>query len=377
MKIVMLRSNPISPDPRVEKEANSLLKGNFKVTLVAWDRNECYSIKKDILKLSNGNSEIVKFGIPSVFGDGFKKNLIPLLKFQVCLIKWLIRNRNEYDVIHACDFDTVIPAYICSKLFKKRYVYDIFDYYVDAYSVPRKLKKFIEKIDHKMINSSDATIICTEKRQEQIRGTKPKKLIVIHNSPNSENLNLKVEHNRTLLGNKTKVVYVGILNDGRYILELVDMIKDSDNYELHIGGFGKYEDTIKAISQTYNNIKFYGKIPYEKTLELESMCDIMTAIYDPNIPNHYYAAPNKFYEALMLGKPIIMVKNTGMDDIVIKNNIGEVAEYDAMSIKGALLRLENQKNEWNNISGRMKKLYNDNYRWSKMEERLIKLYHSI
>ena len=34
----------------------------------------------------------------------------------------------------------------------------------------------------------------------------------------------------------------------------------------------------------------------------------MTAIYDPNISNHYYAAPNKFYEALMLGKPLIMVK---------------------------------------------------------------------
>ena len=53
----------------------------------------------------------------------------------------------------------------------------------------------------------------------------------------------------------------------------------------------------------------YGKLQYSQTLALESQCDIRVATYDPSIRNHKYSAPNKFYESLMLGKPIIMAKD--------------------------------------------------------------------
>lgn len=375
MRIVILRSNPVDPDPRVEKEVNSLLKDNHIIKIIAWDRNLKYKNKKGKLKFKNGEAEIIRFGIPSRFGAGFKQNFIPLCKFQINLLKWLIINKKEYDFIHACDFDTAIPAYICNKLLRKKYVYDIFDYYVDAFNVPKKLKKTIEKIDCSVINNAEATIICNEKRKEQIKNSIPKKLVVIHNSPNN-NFD-KITKCSQNLSNRIKLVYVGVLTDGRFIMELVNLIKNNKKYELHIGGFGKYEQAIRDIAIKNDNIIFYGRISYEKTLELESMCDIITAIYDPNIRNHYYAAPNKFYEALMLGKPIIMIKNTGMDDIVVKNDIGEVAEFNILSIEKAIDRLVKRKNEWNIISCRMKKIYSDKYAWFKMEEKLINLYRTI
>ncbi|BCK00821.1 glycosyltransferase family 4 protein [Anaerocolumna chitinilytica] len=372
--VIFLRSNPVDPDSRVEKEVNTLIKAGFSVTILAWDRSNKYKIKKFELQLRDGLATIYRFGIPSIYGSGFKDNLFPLFNFQLELFSWLFKNKNEYKIIHACDFDTAFVSYICAKIFNKKFIYDIFDYYVDAFHVPGKIKKIIEKLDHKIINSSDGVIICSEKRKEQILGTKPNNLTIIHNSPdllqnNCNSLNLDIS--------KIKVVYVGILSENRFLKELSDVIIEKSNCELHIGGFGLLEDYFEEKSKKFKNIKYYGKLSYDKTLELEYNCDIITAIYDPSIKNHKYAAPNKFYEALMLGKPIIMVKNTGMDDIVLENGIGEVIDYNIDSLKYHLDKLISYNKEWANISKKMTDIYNNQYSWNKMEMRLDDLYSKI
>ena len=54
------------------------------------------------------------------------KNLLPMAIFQVNLIMWLYKNKNRFQAIHACDFDTAYTAYNCAKILKKKFVYDIF-----------------------------------------------------------------------------------------------------------------------------------------------------------------------------------------------------------------------------------------------------------
>lgn len=370
-RIIFLRSNPVDPDSRVEKEVNSLIKAGYNVKILAWDRNELYEVREDILNLPSGNVKIYRFGIPAKFGGGIKKNLLPLIKFQLRLSKWLSKFKDQYDIIHACDFDTAFTARKVAKKLNKKLVYDIFDYYVSAFSVPTRLKKIIEKMDHRLINQADATIICTEKRKEQISGSSPQKLTIIHNSPPVFN---KKKSSLNLDKKKIKIAYVGILQDHRLLRELAEVVIDNDKYELHIGGFGKYEDYFKDLALKHNNVLYYGKIPYLETLELEESCDIMTALYDPSIENHYYAAPNKFYEALMLGKPLIMVKNTGMSEIVSEHSIGELIEYDKSNLIDAIENLVERKDEWENISQKMIKLYKTHYSWDEMERRLKKLY---
>ncbi|WP_138205979.1 glycosyltransferase family 4 protein [Haloimpatiens lingqiaonensis] len=372
--VVFLRSNPVNPDPRVEKEANSLIKEGYNVIVVAWDRSEKYKMKEANLDLENGSAKIYRFGIPATYGGGMKSNLKALILFQIRLIQWLFRYRKQYDIIHACDFDTAFVASKCSKILNKKLIYDIFDYYVDAFTVPKRLKKIIESLDQRVINSADGVIICTEKRKEQIKGTNPKRLAIIHNSPAFSNLG---KHYFELNQEKIKIAYVGVLLEGRLLKELANVIINNTNLELHIGGFGKLERYFEELSLKYKNVIYYGKLEYSKTIELENSCDIMTAIYDPRIPNHYYAAPNKFYEALMLGKPVIMVKNTGMDEVVSQNSIGEVIDYNSESLEAGINNLISRKSSWKDICQNMKQLYKGNYSWDEMEKRLISLYKSI
>lgn len=372
MRILIIRSNPVDPDSRVEKQANSLIKNGHEVEVVGWDRNGKYFINESYLNLQNGRIKIYRFGIPAVFGGGIKKNLFPLLKFQRRLYKWLSRNIINYDAIHACDFDTAFISHKIAKNNRKLFIYDIFDFYVDSFNVPSFLKKTIKSMDINIINGADTSIICTEKRKEQISGSSPRNLVIIHNTPP------EIDFNNELLelnNSKIKIVYVGILANGRGIKEIAEIVRNDLRFEFHIGGFGKLESYFERLSNEYSNIFYYGKLPYNKTLELENSCDIMTAIYNPEIPNHRYAAPNKFYEALMLGKPIIMAKNTGMDEVVIKNNIGVVVDYDIESIKKGLLSLISQKYEWADMSCRMRFLYSNKYSWDEMERRLVSIYN--
>ena len=45
-KIVIARSNAVEPDSRVEKEANSLAKAGYDVTILAWDRSITIAYEK-------------------------------------------------------------------------------------------------------------------------------------------------------------------------------------------------------------------------------------------------------------------------------------------------------------------------------------------
>ena len=373
-KILFIRSNPVNPDPRVEKEVESLSNAGYKVTILAWDRNGKYKIEEGYLNLKSGKVKIYRFGIPATYGGGIKNNLKPLILFQLRLAAWLFKNRTEYDIIHACDFDTAFISFKCAKMLRKKIIYDIFDYYVDAFTIPKKMKKIIVKLDHHIINSADGVIICTEKRVEQIKGSNPKKLIVLHNSPAKLNIEKK---ELKLNKEKIKIVYVGILAEGRFLRELATVISNDPDLELHIGGFGQLEEYFRRLALKHHNIIYYGKMPYRDTIKLENECDIMTAIYDPTIPNHRYIAPNKFYEALYLGKPIIMVENTGMDEVVTLNNIGQVIEYNCVGLKLGIQNLIKRKKEWINISDKMKRMYSEQYSWGEMEKRLINLYKEI
>ena len=375
-RVILLRSNPVNPDPPVEKVALALLNAGYSVSIIGWDRDEKYAVRSESLQLGDYKAEVIRFGINARFGGGMKKNLLPLFLFQKSLLCWLIKNKATYDIIHAFDFDTGFVASKCAKMFGKKFVYHILDYYVDSHMLRRTvLEKTILKMENSTINFADATVICTEKRKEQIEGSTPKRLAVIHNTPSSAQL--KQCEKKTKSTDRIKIVYVGILQPTRLLKEIAEVVSEDDALELHVGGFGSYEDYFEEKAEHYANIYYYGRLTYDQTLSLENECDIMLAIYDPTIENHRYAAPNKFYESLMLGKPVIMVRETGMSQIVADNEIGVLIDYSKEGFCAGINRLAAMKNEWDSIGDRMKALYRQQYCWDEMERRLIQIYAEL
>lgn len=375
-RVVLIRSNPVRPYPRLEKMANCLAKNGCSVTVLAWDRDSDYDPKEEELKLKDATAKIIRIGIKGQFSGGIKKNLKGLIGFQRFIYSWLKKHRDEYDVIHAYDFDTGYTAIKCAKRFGKKMIYDIPDYYVDSHGIKgTPIGKLVKHCEDSVINQADATVICTEERKKQIAGTTPKKLYVIHNTPDVE---VEPESSARSAHERLRLVYVGIFGRSRFIDKIAEAVATRDDCEFHIGGYGAgMESYFEDMAKAHDNIFYYGRIPYDKTIELERNCDVMCAVYDPSIPNHFYAAPNKFYEALALGKPLIMARNTGMASIVEEFEIGEVIDFNMESLAHAIDRLVESRVNFETVFQKATELYNDKYSWARMESVIKDMYSNL
>ena len=140
------------------------------------------------------------------------------------------------------------------------------------------------------------------------------------------------------------IAYVGGVVHSRGLLELVDCISGDDRFVLKIAGFGdsKIENTIKVAAQKYMNIDFYGKVSYDRALEIMRKSDILYAMYYKDNANHIYAAPNKFYESIYLNKPVITTEGTLVGNMVKQYRNGFVISEGKQALSDFLNSLTPQ-----------------------------------
>lgn len=376
-KVVILRSNPVNPYPAVEKLAQTLVGSGYQVKVIGWDRSSNEKESCGQIRLPAGNVPIVRLGIPAQFDGGFRKNLFPMIRFQLQLVKWLVRNKTTYDVIHAFDLDTGLAGCLVAKLFRKHFVYQIQDFYSASHFKQESFfYKLAKKLEFLVINRADAVTICTEQRAHQIEGSHPKLLKVIHNVPNRTDPPSACEP--VIPGShRIKIAYVGVLLPHRLLPELLTCVQKDPRFELHIAGYGPLQQVVEQHSANCDRIVFYGTISHDQALFLENQCDVMTALYDADIPNHQFCAPNKLYEAMLLGKPILMCRNTGWDDVISENDIGVLIESNEQSILNGLNQLLEKRSQWPEMAQRSQKAFHANYAWPKMEEKILQIYRSL
>ena len=370
-KVLFCRSNPIDPDPRVEKEAEALANYGHQVQIVAWDRTAALPTTEHREKYT-----IHRLAIKSGYAEGMA-NLPALIWWEMGLLFWLLRKGKSFDVIHACDFDTILPALCCKWLYKKKIVYDIFDFYADHLRrTPELIKDWIRILDYFAVRSADSVIIVDDSRREQIKPANPNQVTVIYNSPGD--VFPQLQGRRDQLGENLRLVYVGLLQVERGLLELLQVLNSHPSWHLDIAGFGGDQKVIMEAAQQIENIKWHGRIPYQKTLKLTAGCDVSIATYDPSIENHRYASPNKIFEAMMLSKPVIVAHKTNMDEIIRRWNCGLVVDYgDPVDLERAIIRLDKNPSLRRELGKNGRQAYQREYSWVKMEKRLIHLYRSL
>ncbi len=381
MKICFIRSDKGYPDSRVEKEIYALSE-EHEVFLLGWNR-EASDSKVMHVKHRIHDKEFDYYLIcePAAYGGGMKKMIGPMKRFWNRAYQFLEENRDMYDVIHAVNFDTARPAFKAAEKYGKKIVYDIFDYYADSYNAPQSVKTIIRKMENDFISRSDMTIICSEERKKQISGSNPKDLIVVLNSPEDFEVSDSFELNSGSVPGRTRLVYAGMLVFDRFLKETCEAVMNRTDIEWHVAGYGVLRPYIEECAAAHDNIFYYGPLPYDDILALEKKCDIMTALQDPAVPNNSYSAPNKFYEALLLGKPLIMVRNGTLYKEIEQQGFGEVIDVSngniTVKISDALDSLTGKRDEWNTMGRSARDLYDTKYPWSKSAEALLQGYRRL
>lgn len=380
MRICFVRSDRGFPDSRVEKEMYALSE-EHEVFLLGWDREGSGSIVLQKHKIHGKEFDFYLIPEPAAYGGGMKRMIGPMRRFWDRAYEFLCDNHNRYDVIHAVNFDTARPSFRAAAKYGKKVVYDIFDYYSDSYNAPSSVKSIIRKMENSYINKADVTIICSDERKEQIAGSEPKKLITVLNSPEDLEVSDSFKLQNTSNPERPKIVYAGMLVFDRFLRETCEVMKRRTDVEWHVAGYGVLRPFIEESAAEHENIFYYGPLPYDDILALERKCDIMTALQNPSVPNNRYSAPNKFYEALLLGKPLMMVKNGSLYKEIQNNDLGEVIDVPSGNIEeeisGAIDRLLAKRDEWPQMGVAARELYDTKYPWKESAETLLKAYREL
>jgi glycosyltransferase involved in cell wall biosynthesis len=284
--------------------------------------------------------------------------------------------KSEWDIVHAVDLDTFIPALLAAKLKKKKIIYDIFDFYVDMVKFPPTIRNFIAKFDIFLMRYADAIIIVDPIRLKQIQRENDSSVTVIFNSPLDNNHIVGTEfHN---LEGYFKIFYAGGLFQDRDFATIIEVVKKFDNIKLEFAGWGQYEKELIKLIDNESHITFIGIIPYDEVLKKTFQSDLLFAFYDPSIPNNRYASPNKLFEAMMCEKPILVSDGTAMAEIVRQENCGLVIPYgDSNAIKQAILRLKNDPQLCKQLGANGRKAYEQKYNWKIMEKKLLEIYTTL
>lgn len=366
LKVLFIRAHPVSPEPKVEKEALTLGCNGYDVEVLAWDRSlensdfenkGSYKIKRIKLKAPYGKPELVL----KLFFWSFYE-LIHLI-------------RSNYDIIHAVDLDTLIPAVIISKILNKPLVYDCADFYADSLpeNVPKQIRNMVANIEIYFSKFADFVILVDEARKTQFNN-ELKRTIIINNTPMVLEPKIKlIKENEDFI-----IFYAGILYKNRGLDKIIEATKGIPGINLVIAGYDVGYDDISIRLKNTENVSFLGKITYDEVIERTIESDMTFAFYDPKIPNHKYASPNKLFEAMMCGKPILTNYGTVMADYIVKENCGVLVDYENVKeIEEAIILLKNDSSLRKKLGKNGFNAYKTKYNWNIMKKRLLDSYESL
>lgn len=374
--VIFIRNSDFQFDSRMQRAANTALKLGMNVVVLNWIRDNSQN-HPEFIQLKNGVAKMKYFYRTAPFGQGLK-NIINLIQFNRWIFHQLKSLVNDYEIMHTCDLDVVLPAYLISKLHKKKLIYDVFDFYAHTHAMPLFINRMVELLENKIISHVDSVIVCNEVRLDQIKKAHPLNFIIIHNTPD---MNIGISKKKIIKNEDAsifRIAYTGTLAPtGRLLHEIAQQAPKYKEIEMHIAGIGPLDEYFKDMAKQHPNIFYYGLLPIEQALQLESECSLLFATYDPSIVINKYSAPNKVSEAMALKKPIIVCRGTSADEVVQNHEMGMIINYDADEFWNAASFLADNKKVCEKMGHNGRKAYDELYSWDIMERRLMSFYNDI
>lgn len=363
--LAFVRSNPVVSDPRVDKEVQSLLNYGYRVMVLGWDREGTFEHSE-----SEGNKEVFRFGIKAPYNKPVLVFYYPL--FWLWVLFKLLRYRPA--VIHLCDLDSSLPGVLCKLLVHDtKIILDVFDTYTLLVEQKSKLlAKFIRPLERYVASISDAFITVSENRLGFFRGVNLKVTGIVMNCPPLSNEIPSSSHNEEKEG-RFRIVYAGTVSPRRGLFEVAEAIKGLDNVEFLVAGRIVNNGMAKEL-RNYPNVRYVGQLSFSRSLELQKNADVIPLLYDCHEPINRVASPNKLFEAMMLGVPVI----TNLSSSLIKVPFSVQVEYDDIAgIRKAITFLKESPEERANLGLLGKLAYDHEYNWSIMERRLLEIYDKV
>ncbi len=276
----------------------------------------------------------------------------------------------------------LIPIGLVLKLFGNKVIYDVHEdvpkTILEKEWIPTPFRKIIslfvdiiERIGNRVF---DSTIVVTKSIKKRF----PRRVLLVQNYPE-----VKVEGTSTKIErHKERVFYVGSISQVRGIKEIIKAIEKINlkkSVQLILAGSfpnSKLEEEIKSM-EGWKYVNFLGHINREELKKIAETSSSGLVIFHP-IPNHIEAQPNKLFEYMRYGLPVIGSNFELWKEIVEDNECGILVNpLDPSEIANAIDWIHEHPQEAAKMGENGKKAVFEKYTWENEEKKLIQLYNQL
>lgn len=247
-------------------------------------------------------------------------------------VKRILKKRN-IKIVYGANYYASIPIFLFSKSKKHKIIYDAFELFypgsMETFSIRDYIFYLFEK---KIIKNADAVIATNSNRAAIMLGkyNLQKFPYVIENYSGTPKLLQKPKEK----GDVLRLVYAGNISTDRGLNEMISaVVEHSDKYEFDIWGKGPYCDSLQRSIQYFSNVRYRGPYSNENLAAILANYDV-GYLYYPHIGwNNIFCSPNKVYDYIYAGLPIVCNENPGLVKLVSSNTIGVCSDTIEKAVK--------------------------------------------
>ncbi|MEX0616499.1 MAG: glycosyltransferase family 4 protein [Candidatus Woykebacteria bacterium] len=381
-KVVMVVNNPFTNDSRVVKEATSLVNKGFDVTV--------FATKKSGLPNSESVRDIKVERISSRYDFRLKpwKYFTELLPAKNKLIN------EKADVYHAHDLDTLLITCQVAKKVGARVIYDSHELFTERYfkKGPPLLsdlgsliyKQYLKLIESSLIGKVDWVIAVNDSIANELK--KRYKInnvtVVLNSQPSSENKFSEVQNLRRILNLKASkkiVIYQGFITSIRGLDKLVIAAEYLEkNTELVLIGEGDFKKQLEYIvgkKKLQDKVKFLPLVSLEDIRKITLSADLGVIPYRNFGLNNFYSTPNKLFEYIAAGIPVVASNFPELRKIILDNKIGNVFDPEnPIDIADKINTILSDKKGLEELKKNVKVLFETRLNWKIEEKKLLEVY---
>lgn len=375
MKISMVVLNPFTHDSRVLKEAESLIRQGHQVTVNAlWKQGLAFKEQRS--------------GIQIVRTRQHARELVHIPGLAWLELLLAIPNKIAFqrpEVIHAHDLNALILAYPAARLSRARIIYDAHELETarnfGGAEVSGWRKRLMVTVERFLIRRVDAVITVSPSiaRHLEMLYQIPIPFIVL-NCPLLSDIPPKgqLRSQIGLAAGKPLLLYQGGILAGRGLPTLLEAVALLPEITLVILGDGPILGSVKEKAHRLGieeRVHFLGAVPYQELLKYTCDADMGTCLLDHICLNHYYALPNKLFEYLMVGVPVLASDFPDLRQVILESKAGKVTDpADPVGIASAIREMLADRKELAAMGVHARQIAISKYNWQVEESILIEAY---
>ena len=366
--VIVSVTNDLATDNRVNRSCSVLQSLGFRVVLVGRKLKQSSEVSRPY--------ECKRFRML------FKKGVFFYAFYNFRLFFYLLFHR--VDLLYSNDLDTLLPNYLVSKIKRVPLIYDSHELFTEVPELQNApFKKAVwTKIEKLIIPKLKYCITVNESIAKIFEETYQVKFNSIRNVPEQIPTNLSATINlENIPENSFTVIIQGSgLNIDRGLEEAIEAMLLLENVHLLIVGGGDVIPIAKQMVKNLeleNKVHFYGKRPYNELMKFTAYANCGLAIDKATNKNHQFALPNKVFDYIQAGTPIICMDLIEIKSLVVKYDIGIVIkEVVPSEIATAIRTLQQNQPLLNSYQANCKKAAKIEH-WGNEKSKLEELIYSI